>query len=417
MVCQVSRSSNRLTPACAGSTRWWTPRRWSPSTHPRVCGEHATITPHANCRNDSPPRVRGARPPTLARRAPRRLTPACAGSTPRRCTRSSWRPTHPRVCGEHLDAAARHLLMFDSPPRVRGAPGRSATRPAGHRLTPACAGSTRRPRQSVRLRPTHPRVCGEHHDPASFSEGYADSPPRVRGARSARVRLRQRRLGCRLTPACAGSTMNMMRSHRFNPTHPRVCGEHVLARCRSRCAGDSPPRVRGAPDLGSADAGRIRLTPACAGSTSSLRDFLYRQPTHPRVCGEHGQGSPSRFTGIDSPPRVRGALAAARRRRYERRLTPACAGSTLNQRRRLSPSTTHPRVCGEHTLNTNRQFIPVDSPPRVRGARGFGASVLSQGRLTPACAGSTPPERPRRASQATHPRVCGEHLRRGPATR
>ena len=203
----------------------------------------------------------------------------------------------------------------------------------------------------------------------------------------------------------------MMRSHRFNPTHPRVCGEHVLARCRSRCAGDSPPRVRGAPDLGSADAGRIRLTPACAGSTSSLRDFLYRQPTHPRVCGEHGQGSPSRFTGIDSPPRVRGALAAARRRRYERRLTPACAGSTLNQRRRLSPSTTHPRVCGEHTLKTNRQFIPVDSPPRVRGARGFGASVLSQGRLTPACAGSTPPERPRRASQATHPRVCGEHRR------
>ena len=267
MVCQVSRSSNRLTPACAGSTRWWTPRRWSPSTHPRVCGEHATITPHANCRNDSPPRVRGARPPTLARRAPRRLTPACAGSTPRRCTRSSWRPTHPRVCGEHLDAAARHLLMFDSPPRVRGAPGRSATRPAGHRLTPACAGSTRRPRQSVRLRPTHPRVCGEHLTHPRRRAQPTDSPPRVRGA--PRSCIVQRGI-CRLTPACAGSTLRPRQASPappWMPTHPRVCGEHHEHDALPSVQPDSPPRVRGARSGPLSQSMRRRLTPACAGST------------------------------------------------------------------------------------------------------------------------------------------------------
>ena len=213
---------------------------------------------------------------------------------------------------------------------------------------------------------THPRVCGEHHVPAAVRCVTNDSPPRVRGARGVAKDIAQ---GVRLTPACAGSTQRPHPRRCQRPTHPRVCGEHPGETLNRVQGDDSPPRVRGAPRSGRINALQRRLTPACAGSTVRGRRASTMRTTHPRVCGEHLCGSPDTQATADSPPRVRGAPVGIGRFRSVIRLTPACAGSTQ-----------------ERSVEMRRR---PDSPPRVRGAPLLAARAS--------------------ASRATHPRVCGEH--------
>ena len=276
--------ADRLTPACAGSTSGSTPPGRSNSTHPRVCGEHVNGAALADAVADSPPRVRGARPVLAAVDPTRRLTPACAGSTSRRSPGRGATSTHPRVCGEHVAGLRKVVVRTDSPPRVRGArfplPGRELC----YRLTPACAGSTPTASSRSPANATHPRVCGEHRTSRYCASLRSDSPPRVRGAPATRQR---HHMINRLTPACAGSTAVRGHATRPDPTHPRVCGEHCGVTNPQRGADDSPPRVRGARGSSWGIARRIRLTPACAGSTDRRPPRRGGGPTHPRVCGEH----------------------------------------------------------------------------------------------------------------------------------
>ena len=201
-------------------------------------------------------------------------------------------PTHPRVCGEHPSTPIDDDLPFDSPPRVRGAPSEAMAAYRADRLTPACAGSTLPQRRS--------------------RSASVDSPPRVRGAQ--RRRLHQRRKN-RLTPACAGSTTCRHSHSSAPPTHPRVCGEHVLVPKVVDRVVDSPPRVRGARARAKSRGSRRRLTPACAGSTLFAASHASTVTTHPRVCGEHPVRRVARVDGDDSPPRVRGAPCSPRRTR------------------------------------------------------------------------------------------------------
>ena len=193
-----------------------------------------------------------------------------------------------------------------------------------------------------------------------------DSPPRVRGARGRAESCGGR---WRLTPACAGSTCNMGSAGTFGSTHPRVCGEHFSMSTLVASSIDSPPRVRGARSLAIPAVTSLRLTPACAGSTLRLRQPTLQRPTHPRVCGEHGDEPLGRMTMFDSPPRVRGAPS--------------------HLYLRLREPSTHPRVCGEHPSITISLPNRIDSPPRVRGALISGTRGGYGSRLTPACAGST----------------------------
>ena len=402
-----SERHRRLTPACAGSTPRSPPRHPSRSTHPRVCGEHSLRCSVMRKPIDSPPRVRGALRNVDRPIAPNRLTPACAGSTRTASSRSRRRSTHPRVCGEHIEQRNAGIIEFDSPPRVRGAPLSGLCCHRCCRLTPACAGSTSTAAPSRASTPTHPRVCGEHPCTHLANVGYADSPPRVRGARSCRVIVRCR---CRLTPACAGSTVMVSSVTPANLTHPRVCGEHAARGDSSGGASDSPPRVRGAQEKQHHRRDPRRLTPACAGSTAPDADGLHPHPTHPRVCGEHIITVVSSSIRHDSPPRVRGAHHIGDQNPWKVRLTPACAGSTLRLRVRCSHQATHPRVCGEHGTMVTPSGSTFDSPPRVRGARPAGAVHPLGVRLTPACAGSTPASRSPTWPRPTHPRVCGEHV-------
>jgi len=49
---------------------------------------------------------------------------------------------HPRVCGEQHIRRLRQRIAMGSPPRVRGAAAKLLQSFLGHRITPACAGSS-----------------------------------------------------------------------------------------------------------------------------------------------------------------------------------------------------------------------------------------------------------------------------------
>ncbi len=131
-----------LIPAWAGSTRSRSRSSWRAGAHPRVGGEHPHGSSKTRFSKGSSPRGRGARQRRPAALQEPGLIPAWAGSTP--STRSpratGW--AHPRVGGEHRTVTCPVGLRPGSSPRGRGArsgePG--PVGPAG--LIPAWAGST-----------------------------------------------------------------------------------------------------------------------------------------------------------------------------------------------------------------------------------------------------------------------------------
>ena len=151
-----------ITPACAGITvRRWATATEAPD-HPRVCGNYCH--PHKSFTGigGSPPRVREL--PPLPRGSPcmRRITPACAGITrysgadPGR----SW--DHPRVCGNYQSDPVIFMRGQGSPPRVRELRSFLLGVIGCIRITPACAGITISSVGAFLYLEDHPRVCGNY---------------------------------------------------------------------------------------------------------------------------------------------------------------------------------------------------------------------------------------------------------------
>ena len=93
-------SALRITPACAGKSKWHYSKSSCAGDHPRVCGEKSTQESFTEGSEGSPPRVRGKGPGCVRADRYQRITPACAGKSIR--LRPSVCPIwdHPRVCGE-----------------------------------------------------------------------------------------------------------------------------------------------------------------------------------------------------------------------------------------------------------------------------------------------------------------------------
>src|SRR5690554_3879065 len=90
----------------------------------------------------SPPRVRGPGEIKGFACQPKRITPACAG------TSHEWRyitndnQDHPRVCGDQLRLNVSFICRVGSPPRVRGPAIITRREITETRITPACAGTS-----------------------------------------------------------------------------------------------------------------------------------------------------------------------------------------------------------------------------------------------------------------------------------
>ena len=207
-------------------------------------------------------------------------------------------------------------------------------------------------------------MCGENNQKKLLQLLVPGSPPRVRGKLHAVPCAIFRE---RITPACAGKTRQPTCAGSYVKDHPRVCGENEAARFKSFFEKGSPPRVRGK----HSDHGGCRfqrgITPACAGKTVPVCRDVVMQQDHPRVCGENLHRSGHGCPRGGSPPRVRGKRYLAEARPQKGGITPACAGKTPHQPLLPSSCRDHPRVCGENYGMNGAYWCAEGSPPRVRG--------------------------------------------------
>ncbi len=198
--------------------------------------------PIAYWSGSSPP-ARGARAPTRNRPRPRRIIPACAGSTAR-CSPTRRLPRdHPRLRGEHSTITRAARNAWGSSPPARGAHRLHRHRGGRDGIIPACAGSTGCPSSRGRTAPDHPRLRGEHSVTFAGCVSVPGSSPPARGAHRPVVGdLRVRGI----IPACAGSTCTMPGA-KVSPTdHPRLRGEHSPGRGVPVSDSGSSPPARGA---------------------------------------------------------------------------------------------------------------------------------------------------------------------------
>ena len=188
-----------------------------------MCGENFFFQKEGIKPSGSPPRVRGKQVNKIGRYINVRITPACAGKTPSRAFLDCLLKDHPRVCGENLPQRQSAIEPIGSPPRVRGKPPPRLYGLRPVRITPACAGKTKRYRVCKGGRGDHPRVCGENDDIRDAVMTLVGSPPRVRGKREVLLRKAVVR---GITPACAGKTVEVINADFLCEDHPRVCGEN-----------------------------------------------------------------------------------------------------------------------------------------------------------------------------------------------
>ena len=119
----ISVTSNLgIIPACAGNTVWRNPNFYCMRDHPRVCGEHSDFNEMWCNHSGSSPRVRGTPVGLDSVNIAVGIIPACAGNTFCVPTRQTLKRDHPRVCGEHCSVSMSTYTSAGSSPRVRGTP-------------------------------------------------------------------------------------------------------------------------------------------------------------------------------------------------------------------------------------------------------------------------------------------------------
>ena len=151
-----------IIPAYAGSTKSLPTSSQPSEDHPRVCGEHFRIPADEQVVAGSSPRMRGALGDLAGAGASGRIIPAYAGSTEFPDRFSYPARDHPRVCGEHSSISRMLSIGYGSSPRMRGALYSENGYAKIKRIIPAYAGSTVPVSRTGRRCKDHPRVCGEH---------------------------------------------------------------------------------------------------------------------------------------------------------------------------------------------------------------------------------------------------------------
>ena len=132
----------------------------------------------------------------------------------------------------------------------------------------------------------------------------------------------------RITPACAGTTTSAPAGHRVPGDHPRLRGNNPMTLKRGVEIRGSPPLAREQPYWPERIASWIRITPACAGTTKWVTNQFDYPKDHPRLRGNNSRRATGKTQGIGSPPLAREQPADATVSTIETGITPACAGTT-----------------------------------------------------------------------------------------
>ena len=187
-----------------------------------MCGEKGLGNDDVLTVPGSPPRVRGKDAPPNSKIPCSRITPACAGKSRFPWLRPVQLWDHPRVCGEKKEPPRKATESSGSPPRVRGKALSNFDVVAKMGITPACAGKSAIQGVRYDIATDHPRVCGEKASVSALPAMIIGSPPRVRGKGT---RCGICHPPGRITPACAGKSACRFKPRCHNRDHPRVCGE------------------------------------------------------------------------------------------------------------------------------------------------------------------------------------------------
>ena len=151
-----------IIPAYAGNTSRTVSPVLSPRDHPRVCGEHASASSGLIAVMGSSPRMRGTRLRAGDDRLLAGIIPAYAGNTWTLSTLHAHHWDHPRVCGEHRTLSCGKCRFWGSSPRMRGTRFIQMFIELFGGIIPAYAGNTILSPLLVSSSRDHPRVCGEH---------------------------------------------------------------------------------------------------------------------------------------------------------------------------------------------------------------------------------------------------------------
>ena len=253
-----------IIPAYAGNT--FIPRSINifSQDHPRICGEHCERTNASSLSTGSSPHMRGTHCKKSYYRGGKGIIPAYAGNTYPSAGIRSYTWDHPRICGEHSSVSGPSGNPLGSSPHMRGTRPNCRLRRSSSGIIPAYAGNTWTPSISPALPWDHPRICGEHSRGLRRMTVARGSSPHMRGTLHKRDYRFPR---WRIIPAYAGNTSALSPSGNRYRDHPRICGEHFQDFTAPSPSGGSSPHMRGTLFAVRDVACPIRIIPAYAGNT------------------------------------------------------------------------------------------------------------------------------------------------------
>ena len=149
---------------------------------PAYAGSTLNLRFPAIARIGSSPHTRGAHPHGAAHERRPRIIPAYAGSTACATSVRRHNPDHPRIRGEHDSITSSAISAFGSSPHTRGAHALHRGDALLFRIIPAYAGSTRRMSWTGFQGRDHPRIRGEHTLTGGAPSAPTGSSPHTRGA-------------------------------------------------------------------------------------------------------------------------------------------------------------------------------------------------------------------------------------------
>ena len=129
------------------------------------------------------------------------------------------------MCGNYASCPAHHLSGLGSPPHVRELLVMANPAHTLKGITPACAGTTVISLNLPMLAWDHPRMCGNYRSEVLERHSKRGSPPHVRELPQ-RPHKAAPLIG--ITPACAGTTFEIMLGADDAEDHPRMCGNYAL---------------------------------------------------------------------------------------------------------------------------------------------------------------------------------------------
>ena len=151
----------------------------------------------------------------------------------------------------------------------------------------------------------------------------------------------------------------------------------------------SSPRMRGTRAVRAACGRAGGIIPAYAGNTRWMIPPVRARGDHPRVCGEHCGEHSASFGVLGSSPRMRGTLGRRVVGLCLVGIIPAYAGNTTARNASTKAKRDHPRVCGEHSRRGSAGLSFGGSSPRMRGTPFVVIAVTVWRGIIPAYAGNT----------------------------